>query len=122
MEHHSNIVPWHFQRERKGAVLKWVDVAADGTLRPATPSSGAIAARPSMVAHHAYVERARHGDADRGDRSRSPTRAACAVLVDGSQGAVHTTVDVQATRRRLLRVTGHKLYGPTGIGVLYGKL
>ena len=76
MEHHSNIVPWHFHRERKGAVLKWVDVADDGSF------SLEAFERALTPAHqdrrdHADVERARHGDADQGDRRASPTRTAC---------------------------------------------
>ena len=67
MEHHSNIVPWHFQRERKGAVLKWVDVDDDGSF---SLEAFETRAEPDDQdrRHHAYVERARHGDADQGDR------------------------------------------------------
>lgn len=119
MEHHSNIVPWHFLRERQGAVIKWVDVAEDGSF-DLEAFEAAITDRTKMVAltHMSNVmgtivpikkvtEIAHSRDIP--------------VMVDGSQGAVHLPVDVQDLGVDFYVATGHKLYGPTGIGVLYGK-
>jgi cysteine desulfurase/selenocysteine lyase len=119
MEHHSNIVPWHFLKERQGAVLKWVDVTEEGAFdieafeRALGPKTRLVAVTHmsnvlGTVTPIAEVVRLAH---DRG----------IPVLVDGSQGAVHTKVDVQALGADFYVATGHKLYGPSGIGVLYGK-
>ena len=119
MEHHSNIVPWHFHRERKGAVLKWVDVGDDGSFSlDAFEASLTDRTRMVAVTHMSNVL-----------GTVTPIKAiieiaharGIAVLIDGSQGAVHTSVDVQALDADFYVMTGHKLYGPTGIGVLYGK-
>jgi cysteine desulfurase/selenocysteine lyase len=119
MEHHSNIVPWHFLRERQGAVLKWVDVNDDGSL-DADSVDQAIGPRTKLVAiaHMSNVL-----------GTVSPLKAIAArahgkgvpVLADGCQGAVHESVDVQDLDVDFYIVTGHKLYGPTGIGAFYGK-
>ena len=119
MEHHANIVPWHFHRERKGAVLKWVDVGDDGSFSLAaferaltkrtkivaiTQMSNVLGTAPPIKEIVAIAHA--HG---------------VPVLVDGSQGAVHGAVDVRDLDVDFYVMTGHKLYGPTGIGVLYGK-
>ena len=119
MEHHSNIVPWHFHRERKGAVIKWVDVRDDGSF-DLDAFAAALSDRTRMVAvtHMSNVL-----------GTVTPIREiveiaharGIPVLVDGSQGAVHTKVDVQDLGVDFYVMTGHKLYGPTGIGVLYGR-
>jgi cysteine desulfurase/selenocysteine lyase len=119
MEHHSNIVPWHFHRERKGAVLKWVGVDDDGNFsfeefeRALTPRTKIVA-----ITHMSNV-------LGTVTPVRDIVRAAHArgipVLVDGSQGAVHLPVDVRDLDADFYVFTGHKVYGPTGIGVLYGK-
>ncbi|MDE3174548.1 MAG: cysteine desulfurase [Pseudomonadota bacterium] len=119
MEHHANIVPWHFLRERKGAVLKWVDVADDGALS-AEGFARAIGPRTKFVAVSAMSNVL---------GSVAPVKEIVAlahargipVLVDASQAAVHGLIDVQALDADFLVITGHKLYGPTGIGALYGK-
>jgi cysteine desulfurase / selenocysteine lyase len=119
MEHHANIVPWHFLRERKGAVLKWVDVGDDGSLslegfaRAIGPRTKfvAVSAMSNVLGTVAPVKEIVALAHQRG----------VPVLVDASQAAVHGTVDVQAWDVDFLVVTGHKLYGPTGIGALYGK-
>jgi cysteine desulfurase/selenocysteine lyase len=119
MEHHSNIVPWHFHRERKGAVLKWVDVDDDGAFsleafeRALTPRTKIVAVtQMSNVLGAAppikEIVRIAHAHG-------------VPVLVDGSQGAVHLDVDVRDLDADFYVFTGHKVYGPTGIGVLYGK-
>ncbi|MGO9774369.1 MAG: cysteine desulfurase [Roseiarcus sp.] len=119
MEHHSNIVPWHFHRERKGAVLKWVDVADDGSFsleafeRALSPRTKIVAiTQMSNVLGTAPPIK---------DIVRVAHAHGVPVLVDGSQGAVHLDVDVRDLDVVFYVVTGHKLYGPTGIGALYGK-
>lgn len=119
MEHHSNIVPWHFHRERRGAKLVWVDVAEDGSFS-LDAFEAALTPRTRMVAitHMSNVL-----------GTVVPIREVChiaqargiPVLVDGSQGAVHLDVDVQSLGCDFYVFTGHKVYGPTGIGVLWGK-
>jgi cysteine desulfurase/selenocysteine lyase len=119
LEHHSNIVPWHFLRERKGAVIKWAPIADDGTFlldefeKLITPRTKIVAIThmsnvTGTIVPIAEVIRIAHAHGVK-------------VLVDGSQGAVHLPVDVRALDADFYCVTGHKLYGPTGIGVLYGK-
>jgi len=119
MEHHANIVPWHFLRERHGAVLRFVPVDDDGVL-----DMGALEAmlgpRTRMVAitHISNVL----GTINPVRRIADLAHAVGAqVLVDGCQGIAHETVDVQALDADFYVFSGHKLYGPTGIGALYGK-
>ncbi len=117
MEHHANIVPWHFLRERQGVVLKWVDVDANGDLDPEavlaaiTPKTRLIAVTHMSNVLGTVVDVAAicHGARDKG----------VPVLVDGSQAAVHMAVDVQAMGCDFYAVTGHKLYGPSGSGAIY---
>ncbi|MBB4050658.1 cysteine desulfurase/selenocysteine lyase [Devosia subaequoris] len=119
MEHHSNIVPWHFHRERKGAVIKWIDVDDDGVLDMAAfEASLSDRTRIVAVTHMSNVL----GTVNPIKQIVEMAHArGIPVLVDGSQGAVHTSVDVQDLGADFYVMTGHKVYGPTGIGVLYGK-
>jgi len=119
MEHHSNIVPWHFHRERKGAVLKWVDVGDDGSFS-LDAFEQALSTRTRMVAitHMSNVLGTVTPIKQIVEIAHS---RGIPVLVDGSQGAVHRRVDVRDLDVDFYVFTGHKLYGPTGIGVLYGK-
>jgi len=119
MEHHSNIVPWHFHRERKGAVLKWVDVHDDGSF-DIDAFAAAITDRTKMVAitHMSNVLGTVTPIKEIVEIAHARN---IPVLVDGSQGAVHLKVDVQDLGVDFYVATGHKLYGPTGIGVLYGR-
>ena len=119
LEHHSNIVPWHFLRERQGAVLKFVDVRDDGSF-DLDAFEAALTPRTRMVAvtHMSNVTGTIVPIAELIARAHARN---IPVLVDGSQGAVHLKVDVQALDADFYVLTGHKLYGPTGIGVLYGK-
>ncbi|MEM9278930.1 MAG: cysteine desulfurase [Pseudomonadota bacterium] len=120
MEHHSNIVPWHFLRERMGVTLKWVYVEDDGSFNMETFRE-ALSEKTKLVAitHMSNVL-----------GTIVPVKEVCAVaheqnipvLVDGSQSAVHLPVDVQDLDADFYCITGHKLYGPSGIGVLYGKM
>ena len=119
MEHHSNIVPWHFHRERNGAVLKWVGVDEDGNFS-LEEFEKALSPRTKIVAitHMSNVL----GTVVPIDKVIEIAHArGIPVCVDGSQGAVHLDVDVRKLDVDFYIATGHKLYGPTGIGVLYGK-
>jgi len=119
MEHHSNIVPWHFLRERQGAVLRWVDVRDDGSL-DIESLDDAISGKTRLVAitHMSNVLGTVTPLAEIVKRAHAK---GVPVLADGCQGAVHEMVDVQALDVDFYVVTGHKLYGPTGIGALYAK-
>jgi len=119
MEHHSNIVPWHFLRERQGAVLKWVDVSNGGELDPADVAR-AITEKTKLVAI-SHMSNVLGTKTDLHEIVRLAHAKGVPVLADGCQGAVHGTVDVQELDVDFYAVTGHKLYGPTGIGALYAK-
>ncbi|MBD8878790.1 cysteine desulfurase [Roseibium polysiphoniae] len=120
MEHHSNIVPWHFHRERHGAKLKWVYVREDGSF-DLDAFRDSLSDRTKLVAitHMSNVL-----------GTIVPIKEVCAiahergipVLVDGSQAAVHLPVDVQDLGCDYYVFTGHKVYGPSGIGVLWAKM
>lgn len=119
MEHHANIIPWHFLRERHGAVLKWIPVLEDGQL-DMEAYEAALSDRTRMVAmtHMSNVL----GTVTDARRIVELAHAAGArVLLDGCQATVHTQVDVQALGTDFYVFSPHKLYGPTGVGVLYGK-
>ena len=119
MEHHSNVVPWHFLRERKGAVIKWAPIDDEGNFlldefeRLLTPRTKMVAVTHMSNALGTVV----------------PVKEVVAiahargipVLIDGAQGAVHLDVDVRDIDCDFYVFTGHKLYGPTGVGALYGK-
>lgn len=119
LEHHSNIVPWNFHREKNGVVIKWAPVLEDGSFdldafeKLVTPRTKIVAITHMSNVTGTIVP------------IREVTRIAHAhgavVMVDGSQSAVHLPVDVQALDADFYVFTGHKVYGPTGIGVLYGK-
>jgi cysteine desulfurase/selenocysteine lyase len=119
MEHHSNIVPWHFHRERKGAVLKWVDVDDDGAFS-LEAFERALSPRTKIVAI-TQMSNVLGTTTPVKEIVRIAHARGVPVLVDGSQGAVHLDVDVRDLDVDFYAMTGHKLYGPTGIGVLYGK-
>src|SRR5215204_2899683 len=117
MEHHSNIVPWHFLRERQGAVIKWAPIDDEGNflldefeklLTPRTKMV-AITHMSNMLGTVVPVK----------DVVKLCKARGIAVLVDGSQAAVHLAIDVRDIDADFYVFTGHKLYGPTGIGVLY---
>jgi len=119
MEHHSNIVPWHMLRERRGAVLKWLDIDDDGAIDLAA-FDALIGPRTKMVAltHMSNVLGAKTPAAE---IVRLAHAKGVPVLLDGCQATVHGRVDMQVLDVDFYAFTGHKLYGPTGIGVLYGK-
>jgi cysteine desulfurase / selenocysteine lyase len=119
MEHHSNIVPWHFLRERYGAMIKWAPVDEEGNflieefeklLGPRTKIV-AVTQMSNVLGTQVPIKEVVKLAHDRN----------IPVLVDGAQGAVHLDIDVRELDCDFYVFTGHKLYGPTGIGVLYGK-
>ncbi len=116
-EHHANIVPWHFLRERQGVRLVWVDPDADGSI-PADKVLAAVTERTKLIAvtqcsnvlgSIVDVKAIKAGAGD------------VPVLVDGSQGAVHMPVDVADLGVDFYAITGHKLYGPSGSGAIFVK-
>jgi cysteine desulfurase/selenocysteine lyase len=119
MEHHSNIVPWNFHRERKGAVIKWAPIADDGTFL-IEEFKKLLTARTKIVAI-AHMSNVLGTVVPVKEICRIAHERGIPVLLDGAQGAVHLPVDVQDIDCDFYAFTGHKLYGPTGIGVLYGK-
>jgi cysteine desulfurase / selenocysteine lyase len=119
MEHHSNIVPWHFHRERKGAVLRWVDVDDDGVLS-LKEFERALSDRTKIVAI-TQMSNVLGTAPPIKDIIKLAHERGIPVLVDGSQGAVHLDIDVRDLDADFYVFTGHKVYGPTGIGVLYCK-
>jgi cysteine desulfurase/selenocysteine lyase len=119
MEHHSNIVPWHFLRERQGAVIKWAPVDEDGNFL-IEEFEKLLSPRTKMVAM-THMSNALGTIVPIKEVVRLAHARGIPVLVDGAQGAVHLEVDVQDLDVDFYVITGHKLYGPTGIGALYGK-
>ena len=119
MEHHSNIVPWHFLRERYGAVLKWVDVDDTGALDMAALEA-ALTEKTRMVAV-THMSNVLGTVTDATEIARLAHAVGAEVLLDGCQSGVHLDVDVQALDCDYYVLTGHKIYGPSGIGALYGK-
>ncbi len=116
-EHHANIVPWHFLRERQGVKLVWVEIEPDGAIDPdkvlaaITPRTKLVTVThcSNVLGTMVDVKRITEGAHAKG----------VPVLVDGSQGAVHGPVDVQDIGCDFYPITGHKLYGPSGSGAIY---
>jgi cysteine desulfurase/selenocysteine lyase len=119
MEHHANIVPWHFLRERRGVVLKWVDVDDEGNFL-LDAFEQALTAKTKIVAL-THLSNVLGTVTPVKEIVRIAHERGIPVLIDGSQGAVHLDVDVVDLDVDFYCLTGHKLYGPTGIGALYGK-
>ncbi|MFO1012523.1 MAG: cysteine desulfurase [Caulobacteraceae bacterium] len=119
MEHHANIVPWHFLRERKGVVLKFAPVLDDGRLDMAA-FKALLGPRTKMVAL-AHMSNVLGTINPVAEIIAAAHAAGALVLLDGAQGVVHQSVDVTALDVDFYVLSSHKLYGPTGIGVLYGK-
>jgi cysteine desulfurase / selenocysteine lyase len=119
MEHHANIVPWHFLREKKGAVIKWAPVSDTGEFlldefqKLITPRTKIVAMTQMSNVLGTVVPI--------GDVIRIAHDHGVPVMVDAAQSTVHMPVDVQVMDADFLVFTGHKVYGPSGIGVLYGK-
>lgn len=118
-EHHANIVPWHFLRERQGVKLVWVDVDANGDLDPQMVID-AMTPRTKLVAM-AHMSNVLGTVFDVKTVVDAAHERGIAVLVDGSQSAVHMPVDVDALGADFYAITGHKLYGPSGSGAIHIK-
>ena len=119
MEHHSNIVPWHFLRERKGAVIKWAPVDDEGNFL-LDEFEKLFSPRTKIVAI-THMSNVLGTVTPMKEIIRIAHAHGVPVLIDGAQGAVHLEVDVRDLDADFYVFTGHKVYGPTGIGVLYGK-
>ena len=119
LEHHANIVPWHFLRERKGVVIKWAPIGDDGSFlldeyeKLLGPKTKIVAITHMSNVTGTVVPVA--------EATRLAHAVGATVVIDGSQGAVHMPVDVKAIGCDFYAITGHKLYGPTGIGALWGR-
>jgi cysteine desulfurase/selenocysteine lyase len=114
LEHHANIVPWHFLRERQGVVLKWVEPEPDGSLPPEKVLA-AVGPRTKLIAV-THMSNVTGTIVDVGAIARGTD---VPVLVDGSQAAVHMPVDLAALGVDFYCITGHKLYGPSGSGAMW---
>ncbi|MGB6284213.1 MAG: cysteine desulfurase [Xanthobacteraceae bacterium] len=119
MEHHSNIVPWHFLRERQGAVIKWAPVDDEGNFL-LDEFEKLLTPRTKLVAI-THMSNMLGTTLPAKDVVRLAHARGIPVLFDGAQAAVHLDVDVRELDCDFYAFTGHKLYGPTGIGALYGK-
>lgn len=119
MEHHANIVPWHFLRERQGVVIKWVDVDASGALDPQAVID-AMGPRTKLVAV-THMSNVLGTVVDVKTITQAAHERGIAVLVDGSQSAVHMPVNVDDIGCDFYAITGHKLYGPSGSGAIFMK-
>ncbi|NOD33466.1 MULTISPECIES: cysteine desulfurase [unclassified Ruegeria] len=119
MEHHANIVPWHFLRERQGVILKWVDVDTEGGLDPQAVID-AIGPKTKLVAV-TQCSNVLGTVVDVKAITDGAHAKGVPVLVDGSQGAVHMPVNVEEIGCDFYAITGHKLYGPSGSGAIFIK-
>ena len=119
MEHHANIVPWHFLRERMGVELKWVDIDDHGNLDPQMVID-AIDKNTKLVAI-THMSNVLGTIVDVKTICHAAKSLGVATLIDGSQGAVHLPVNVQEIGCDFYPITGHKLCGPTGSGAIFVK-
>lgn len=117
LEHHANIVPWHFLRERLGVVLKWVEPEADGSL-PAQKVLDAVSDKTRLIAV-THMSNVLGTLVDVKAISSGAREKGVPVLVDGSQAAVHMPVNVADIGCDFYVITGHKLYGPSGSGAIW---
>ncbi|MEL6521963.1 MAG: cysteine desulfurase [Pseudomonadota bacterium] len=117
MEHHANIVPWHFLRERQGVVIKWVDVDVNGDLDPDAVLA-AIGPKTKLIAV-THMSNVLGTVVDIAAISAGAREQGVPVLVDGSQAAVHLPVSLDALGADFYAITGHKLYGPSGSGAIH---
>jgi cysteine desulfurase/selenocysteine lyase len=119
MEHHSNIVPWQLLCERTGAVHRVAPIDDRGDL--ILPEFEALLGAKTKLVSVAHMSNALGTINPVEEIVRAAKQAGAVVLIDGSQAAYHMAVDVRALGADFYVCTGHKLYGPTGIGVLYGR-
>lgn len=119
MEHHSNIVPWQLQAQRRGIIVKHLPITDEGILR--TDLLGAYLTERTKLVSIAHVSNVLGTINPVAEITRQCHSHGIPVMIDAAQSAPHMKVDVQALDCDFLALSGHKLYGPTGIGVLYGK-
>jgi cysteine desulfurase/selenocysteine lyase len=119
MEHHANIVPWHFLRERKGAVIKWAPVSDTGEFL--LDELEALISPKTKIIAVTQMSNVLGTIVPVTEIARIAKAKGVKLFVDGAQSCVHVPVDVQAIDCDFLAFTGHKVYGPSGIGVLYGR-
>jgi cysteine desulfurase/selenocysteine lyase len=119
LEHHSNIVPWHFHRERRGAVIKWAPIHEDGAFD--LESFEALLTERTKIVSIVHMSNVTGTVLPIKDVCRIAHQRDIPVVVDGSQSAVHLPIDVQDLGCDFFVFTGHKTYGPSGIGVVWGK-
>ena len=114
LEHHANIVPWHFLRERQGVVIRWVEPDPDGSLPPEKVLA-AVGPKTKLIA----VTHMSNVTGTVVDVAAIARGTDVPVLADGSQAAVHMPVDLSALGVDFYCITGHKLYGPSGSGAIW---
>lgn len=119
MEHHSNIVPWQLAAQQYGLIIKVVPICADGTLD--TETFRALLGSRTRVVAVAYVSNVLGTVNPIAEMAAEAHRHGAVVVVDGAQAAAHIKVDVRATGADFYAFSSHKMYGPTGVGVLYGR-
>lgn len=119
MEHHSNIVPWHLLRERKGVVLKWLDISDNGEFD--LDEFRAMFTKRTKFVALSHMSNVMGAETPAKELTRIAHDHGAKILFDGCQMSVHGVIDVKGINCDFYVLTGHKLYGPTGIGVLYGK-
>ena len=119
MEHHSNIVPWHFHRERKGCVIKWAPISDQGDFL--IDEFEALLTKRTKIVAITHMSNVLGTVVPIKEVIRRAHARGIPVLVDGAQAAVHMPIDVQDLDCDFYAFTGHKTYGPSGIGVLYAK-
>ena len=114
LEHHANIVPWQFLRERQGVVIRWVEPDPDGSLQPEKVLA-AVGPKTKLIA----VTHMSNVTGTVVDVAAIARGTDVPVLADGSQAAVHMPVDLSALGVDFYCITGHKLYGPSGSGAVW---
>ena len=119
MEHHSNIVPWHLLRERKGAILKWLNISDDGEID--LDSYRALFTKRTKLVAVSHMSNVLGALTPAKEMAKIAHEHGSKILFDGCQAGVHGSVDVEDIDCDFYVLTGHKLYGPTGVGVLYGR-
>ncbi len=119
LEHHANIVPWYFLTQSKGVVIKTVPILENGALD--MPAFDALLSKKTKLVAFTQMSNALGTVTDASQIIAKAKSVGALTLVDGSQGIVHIGADVQNLGCDFYVFTGHKLYGPTGIGVLWGR-
>ena len=120
MEHHSNIVPWQLQAQQRGIVVKHLPITDDGRLMDSDSIAAHLTEKTKLVSM-THVSNVLGTINPVADIIRTAHEHGIPVLIDAAQSAPHMKIDVQHLDCDFLALSGHKMYGPTGIGVLYGK-